>query len=318
MPSKDCSMPSWTSPIRSNLSQSKPDNAWAQEIAEKIRSLSLDDIPVCSQDAFQGLSTEAKEATILIAAITATWRRDRLDEFGPLRGWRDEMYTVFAKRGTPALMLERAACGLFGVVTYGAHLNAYVLPDPSLLPPKPSLEAIKAHRLRTRVWCPRRAMNKATYPGMLDNTVAGGISNGLSPFETIVKEADEEASIPEIVARTQILPVGVISYLYADGEVEDRAGYIQPEVQYCFDIEVADPREAGAIIPRPNDGESEAFELLDCNEILAIIKQGKFKPNCALVLIDFMIRRGILTEEDEPAYIELLERLHRRLPFPTR
>lgn len=37
-----------------------------------------------------------------------------------------------------------------------------------------------------------------------------------------------------------------------------------------------------------------------------------------LVLLSFFVRRGILTPENEPDYIEIVSRLHRRLEFPTR
>lgn len=36
------------------------------------------------------------------------------------------------------------------------------------------------------------------------------------------------------------------------------------------------------------------------------------------VLIDFFIRHGLLTPENEPDYIEIMARLHRRFEFPTR
>lgn len=47
------------------------------------------------------------------------------------------------------------------------------------------------------IWVPRRSRTKSTYGGMLDNTVAGGISSGMGVLETVVKESMEEASIPE-------------------------------------------------------------------------------------------------------------------------
>ncbi len=44
---------------------------------------------------------------------------------------------------------------------------------------------------------------------------------------------------------------------------------------------------------------------------------GEFKPNCALVLLDFFVRHGIVTAENEPDYIDIVSRLHRRVEFPT-
>jgi hypothetical protein len=34
-------------------------------------------------------------------------------------------------------------------------------------------------------------------------------------------------------------------------------------------------------------------------------------------LVDFLIRHGIITPENEPDFVEISMRLHRRLPFRT-
>jgi hypothetical protein len=36
------------------------------------------------------------------------------------------------------------------------------------------------------------------------------------------------------------------------------------------------------------------------------------------VVLDFLIRHGIMTYESEMDYIQIASRLHRSLPFPTR
>jgi hypothetical protein len=43
---------------------------------------------------------------------------------------------------------------------------------------------------------------------------------------------------------------------------------------------------------------------------------GKFKPNCAIVLLDFFVRHGILTAENEKDYLQIVGRLRTPLPFP--
>jgi hypothetical protein len=43
-----------------------------------------------------------------------------------------------------------------------------------------------------------------------------------------------------------------------------------------------------------------------------------FKPGCALVLLEFLIRHGVLDATREPDYIEICSRQHRALDFPTR
>lgn len=48
--------------------------------------------------------------------------------------------------------------------------------------------------------------------GYLDNSVAGGIPSGMPPFEALVKESMEEASIAEDIVRTHAKAVGSVSY----------------------------------------------------------------------------------------------------------
>ena len=52
------------------------------------------------------------------------------------------------------------------------------------------------------------------FPGMLDNTVAGGIPSGMSIFESLVKECMEEASLEDSLVRAHTRAVGSISYFY--------------------------------------------------------------------------------------------------------
>jgi 8-oxo-dGTP pyrophosphatase MutT (NUDIX family) len=58
---------------------------------------------------------------------------------------------------------------------------------------------------------------------MLDQTVAGGLTHGLSPLECVIKECAEEASIPEELVKDGLRATGAITYVTtAEG------GWIQP------------------------------------------------------------------------------------------
>lgn len=83
------------------------------------------------------------------------------------------------------------------MVTYGVHLTAYVS----------SPEGMK-------IWVPKRNVNKSTYGGMLDNSVAGGMPSGMGALNTLVKESEEEASLPEKLVRKKAKAAGVITYFY--------------------------------------------------------------------------------------------------------
>ena len=232
--------------------------------------------------------------------------RKTLDEarengaFKVLEGWRNELYPVnrTKTKHEDSVTMERAGSALFGINTYGVHMTVYVDSDQG-----------------KKIWVPRRARTKSTYGGMLDNTVAGGISSGEQPFESIVREAAEEASLPENLVRSSAKACGTVSYVHirdARAQPGAETGLFQPECQYVYDMEV----DAG-VIPKPCDNEVEGFYLWTVQEVQKALSDGQFKPNCAAVLLDFFVRHGILTAENEPDLIEIVSRLHRKLPFPT-
>lgn len=58
--------------------------------------------------------------------------------------------------------------------------------------------------------------------------------------------------------------------------------------------------------PHPLDGEAEKFELLPQPKLLEMIAARMFKPNCAVVTLDFIIRHGGL-KPDQPGYCQVLQ-----------
>jgi hypothetical protein len=85
---------------------------------------------------------------------------------------RNERYPVAIAFGDePMLEIERAAVPLFGVRAFGIHLNGYVRSGNDTL-----------------MWVARRSMKKQTYPGKLDQLVAGGQPVGISLTDNLVKE----------------------------------------------------------------------------------------------------------------------------------
>lgn len=174
-----------------------------------------------------------KKRTETMEELCTRWRDAGLwpDQIGP-RKWRGEMYPIyrnpFGKLDAPseandlqgedvdedtrnyAFRMERAACALFGVVTYGIHMTVYHNdPSKTVYQGQGRLESEAC-----RIWVPKRAKTKQTWPGYLDNSVAGGITCGITPFECAVKEAMEEASIPEDVVLKHSKAAGCVSYFY--------------------------------------------------------------------------------------------------------
>ncbi|KAH7919390.1 hypothetical protein BV22DRAFT_1023067, partial [Leucogyrophana mollusca] len=193
-----------------------------------------------------------------------------------------------ADGGNYAFDLERSACALFGVVTYGVHMTIYRDDDDGV-----------------KIWVPTRALTKQTWPGYLDNSVAGGLPSGMGPFESIVKESMEEASIEAQIVEKHAKSVGSISYFFRNAR-----GWLQPEVEYLYDLRIPSGVDQSPFQPKPLDGEVESFDLLPLDSVISKMRSGLFKANCALALIDFLIRHGHLTPDNDPHFMEIITRLH--------
>uniref|UniRef100_A0A8C6TXA4 Thiamin pyrophosphokinase 2 n=1 Tax=Neogobius melanostomus TaxID=47308 RepID=A0A8C6TXA4_9GOBI len=219
-----------------------------------------------------------------VDVVLQTLRRQAL--FSCLRGWRDEKYSVMARFCDPPLMwMERAATSLFGVKRYGVHINAYTVSTSGEL----------------SMWLARRSATKQTYPGLLDNMAAGGLAAGVSVKHTAVKECEEEACVPASLANKAV-PVSTVSYTY-----EDEEG-VFAESQFVFDLEL--PQD---FRPAVGDGEVQEFYLLPITEVQQLLATDDFKPNSAMVVLDFLIRHSFIHPDTEPLYQDFVTGLHQQL-----
>ena len=229
----------------------------------------------------ESLDTPNKRTAALRAFLLELRKRG---QFGAQ--WREEPYKVAQHFNQPTLLeMERAAVPWFGVRAYGPHLTGYVNKSGHL-----------------HIWVPRRSYDKPTYPGELDNTVAGGQPANIGIFENLIKECAEEAAIPRELAE-QAKAVGFIAYWNQSGS------QLKPDVMTCFDLEL--PVD---FTPRAHDGEVHAFELWPVERVYETVRDTKqFKYNCNLVLIDFFVRHGLL-HADDTDYFAIVEGLHRTQP----
>lgn len=208
----------------------------------------------------------------------------RLREQGCIDGWRDEPYPVNRRWSeTPFLLIERAAVPLFGVRGYGVHMNGFVRDADEL-----------------KMWIARRSLDKPTGPGKLDQMVAGGQPADIGLYDNMMKECQEEAGIPLHIAH-HARAVGAISYV-----LETSSGF-RPDQLFNFDLEL--PLD---FTPVNTDGEVDAFYLWPLQQVVETVRDSDaFKFNCALVIIDFLVRHGYI-DADEPAYCDIVEGLTAR------
>jgi 8-oxo-dGTP pyrophosphatase MutT (NUDIX family) len=181
---------------------------------------------------------------------------------------RAEDFDVREAAEGPSLgVLDRGALPSFGVMGLGVHLNGLVR------------RAGGPH-----LWVAKRAADKKLDPGKLDHLVAGGVPAGYSPFETLLKEAEEEAGLPEAMT-AQARQVAVFKYNM------ERPEGLRRDVLYAYDIEL--PND---FIPHPMDGEVESFALWPLAQVAEVLATSdEFKFNVSLVLIDLLLREGVYT-----------------------
>jgi isopentenyldiphosphate isomerase len=260
-------------------------------ITHATRSITIH--PVGAQDL-------ARDSPVLAAKVTAVLQTivDNIvaaDSFGITRGCHSEHFRImgYAPGGLHAT-LERYTLPLFGMCSRSAHMTCYVR-DP-------------VSRASAGIWIARRSKTTFAFAHMLDNTVAGGAKTGQEPLDCISTEAAEEAGLDADWVRERAVSAGAVTYVSRSTK-RDRG--VSPSVLYVYDLELG-----ADMVPRPTDGEVEAFHLAGIEEIRLAMHRQQFKPNCNLVMLDFFVRHGILTPENEPDYLDIVARLRRRLPVP--
>jgi len=214
-------------------------------------------------------SPDVKVGAEVVLALASAGRLNEIAAAAGARS-RGEDFDVRSDVDGPVLaVLDRGALPDFGVIGVGVHMNGLVR------------RADGVH-----LWVAKRAADKKLDPGKLDNLVAGGVSAGFTPFETLVKEAAEEAGLSEDLAR-QAKQVGRFAYNM------ERPEGLRRDVVFAYDLELPEDFQ-----PKPMDGEVEGFELWPLDRVFETVSTGDdFKFNVNLVLIDLFLRFGLVTGE---------------------
>lgn len=224
------------------------------------------------------------DATSVIKTVEIAKITQELKTNGHIKGWRNELVSVTDSfSNTPSFSIERAAYPMLGVKGYGIHINGYTRDTSD-------------HSI-SHLWVAKRSKTKSTWPSMYDHIVAGGQPEGISPIENVVKECGEEANIPSDLARKAI-STGAVSYTSIDDD-----GNLKRDALFCYDLELPD-----SFTPTPVDGEVESFVKKDFDWVMSKLVAGGadgYKPNCNIVVIDFLIRNGIISSESHD-YLKLV------------
>jgi 8-oxo-dGTP pyrophosphatase MutT (NUDIX family) len=204
---------------------------------------------------------------------------------GFIKGWRNEQVSVAESfYAQPVFHVERAATRPLGITVYGAHLNG-----------------LTVRHGRPCVWLARRAADKDVDPSRLDNLAAGRIARGHTPRSTMIKEAWEEAGVPETLAQH-------IKSSGATRTSHDTAEGLHAEIVFAHDLIVPDD-----FTPANQDGEVAEFLCVPIDDVIRMLDSNpeEFTSDAVLVMVDCLVRRGYLTAARHD-YLDLIAAIHPR------
>ena len=232
----------------------------------------------------------SKDARGLHLVAPARRRGDALSEIngalralGLIRAWRDEAFPLLDPRdGRTLATAERASMRFWGSLTRGAHCNGYVADGAG----RPA-----------QLWIARRSPHKATDPGLLDNLVGGGVPDGQTPLETVVREGWEEAGLEP--AQMRALQHGRVIRIDCD----------VPEGRMVEDLHVFDLEMHEDLQPCNQDGEVAELRRMSVADAAECAASGEMTVDASLVTLDFLLRRRLLAEGEHAALAARLQPL---------
>ncbi|KAI1331491.1 NUDIX hydrolase domain-like protein [Xylariaceae sp. FL0255] len=204
-----------------------------------------------------------------------------------LKHWTNELFPLYTASGEHILDMDACGVDMFGIVNYSVHMIGWVM----------TAEGVK-------LWVPRRALIRMSFPGKLDSTVSGSLASGEKTIDSIIREGDEELCLDPSYVRSNILSCGTNSFQLTVTDLLEVG--CQHQVQYLYEIELRQD-----IVPRIGDGEVGAIELMTISQVQEAMRKGKFKLTSNLVYMAFFIRHGYINAENEPHLVEICSRLNR-------
>jgi len=199
---------------------------------------------------------------------------------GEILAWRDETYAIVDPSTLRELArIERAASRFWGTLTFGAHATGYVA---------------GADRRPESLWIAQRSFSKSTDPGLFDNLIGGGVAQGQSAAEALVREGFEEAGL----SPAQLAGMRAASVLRVARDIPE--GF-QHEWVHAFDVELP-----AGLVPQNQDGEVAGFSLLPAAAAMDLACGSAMTVDSALVTLDFGLRHGLIADAELDACIRNL------------
>ncbi|KAK3985309.1 NUDIX hydrolase domain-like protein [Cladorrhinum sp. PSN332] len=242
-----------------------------------------------------GASTFESRTEAMRAALLAGHKHSH-KKVRSLRRWTDEDFPLFYPPNRE-IVLKLDGCGvdMLGGINESVFVVAYVT--------VPGQEHL--------LWISRRARWKSAYPNMWDCTAGGGLAWGESALDGIVREAWEEVAFPAELTRANARYHGENSFQLCRTELGEDG--CQMQIQHLFDVDLTGVE---GVVPSPELAPTEEVSevrLVAVSEVKQKMMEGKMKPGAAMVMLDWMIRWGYVSEltEGKEEFDEIQKRLKR-------
>jgi 8-oxo-dGTP pyrophosphatase MutT (NUDIX family) len=183
-----------------------------------------------------------------------------LYDAGCIPKWRNELLDVWCANNVVAA-IERGAVRPLGLLTRAVHLNAWSTDG--------------------RLWVARRALNKATDPGMWD-TLVGGLVGHQEPDDlALERETEEEAGlvVADIALREPIRSIFLMQRRVDEGF-------------QCEQVLTSDCVLADKATPQNQDGEVMQIACLPVKDIETMLLDGAFTLEASIVITQSLLRRS--------------------------
>ncbi|HEY1096784.1 MAG TPA: hypothetical protein VGF14_06040 [Alphaproteobacteria bacterium] len=160
-----------------------------------------------------------------------------------------------------------------------------------------------------QMWIVKRGPAVHIHPGKLDNLVGAAHIAGHTIRDYLIIEAHEEAGLSPEDCR-DMRSVSMLHTMRPTGQ-----GFLFDEVHYIHDLDTK-----GTITPQIiRDWEVESIELWSFEKVLDVMKNtDDFAPIALATLIDFFMRHGVITPDNEPDYDALCFAMRSQLPSPVK
>ncbi|KAI1746575.1 NUDIX hydrolase domain-like protein [Xylaria castorea] len=205
-----------------------------------------------------------------------------------LRVWQNERFPVYSVDRQHLLDIDGSGVDVIGARSFAVYLTAWTNTSEG-----------------RKYWVQRRGLNKTLLPGMLDCAVSGRLRPNERPFDGMIREAAEEANLPESLLRERMRPCDVLAAAYPRSN-QGAPAYMH-HTQYVYEIELDESCNLSC-----DTDEVGEFRLMSLDEVRTGIDEETFIPIARLVYLAHFIRHGIVTAENDERLEETCARIHRR------